>query len=99
MHTKQHAVCRFVVILTEHPDYFFWLYIVYTALQGWLALLALVHFPHGSGLELKSAPEGFEYVVSSCPPSPRSHALSNAWTAQLGFVSAQHSYTDYSSHL
>lgn len=57
------CACRFVLLLTKHPDYFFWLYIVYIALQGWLALLALVHYPHGSSLELKYAPDGFEYVV------------------------------------
>lgn len=57
------CVPRFVVKLTDHPDYFFYLYCVYAGLQGWLALMALVAFPGGSGLELKYAPDGFDYVV------------------------------------
>ncbi|KAK9792737.1 hypothetical protein WJX73_001757, partial [Symbiochloris irregularis] len=57
------AKLRFVIKLTESPDYFFYLYCVYAGLQGWLALLALVAFPGGSGLELKYAPDGFDYVA------------------------------------
>ena len=43
--------CRFVVILSQHRNYFFWLSVANTGLQGWLALLAVLHHPRRSGLE------------------------------------------------
>ena len=39
------AKLRFIVILAEHKGYFYWLYIVYFALQAVLTLLALFWYP------------------------------------------------------
>ena len=53
-------MCRFVIILSEHRNYFFWLSVTNTGLQAWLALLALLHHPGRSGLE---ANDDAGYVV------------------------------------
>ena len=37
--------CRFVVMLAKQHDYFFVLYVVKFAAEGWLAVLALFHHP------------------------------------------------------
>ena len=42
---------RFVLLLTERRDYFFYLYVVGVAGQLWLTLLALLHYPDAQHLE------------------------------------------------
>lgn len=43
--------CRFVVLMAEQHDYFFILYIISFAAEGWLAVLALFHYPSEDNME------------------------------------------------
>ena len=43
--------CRFVITMAEQHDYFFVLYIVGFCAEGWLAILALLHYPSDEHLE------------------------------------------------
>ena len=58
---------RFVVLLSNDHDYFFVLYIVYFVAQGWLALLALAHYPGEQDLD--PLPENISLIVYEvlCP--------------------------------
>ena len=49
--TRQLIVPRFVLLLTERRDYFFYLYVVGVAGQLWLTLLALLHYPDAQHME------------------------------------------------
>ncbi len=42
---------RFVLMLAEQHDYFFVLYIINFAAEGWLAILALLHYPSEDNME------------------------------------------------
>ena len=57
-----------MVLLSERKDYFFWLYVVYFALQGWLALMAAFFYPNTSSLVPNESTADFTYEVllSSC---------------------------------
>ena len=43
---------RFVVTMADDYDYFFILYLVRFCAEGWLALLALAHYPSDEHLEV-----------------------------------------------
>ena len=45
------ARARFVLLLAEERDYFFVMYCVLFAAEGWLALLALAHYPAQEHME------------------------------------------------
>ena len=40
-----------MLLSEDHGDYFFVLYMVYFAAEGWLALLALAHYPSRDHME------------------------------------------------
>lgn len=45
-------MCRFVITMAEDYDYFFILYLVGFCMEGWLAMLALLHYPSDEHLEI-----------------------------------------------
>ena len=61
-HTAEGSVsCSLVLKLAHQHTAFFWLFVAYTGLQAWPALLALLLHPHGDALEAND--DG--YVVRS----------------------------------
>ena len=69
-----HTVCqsgdqselrRFVITMAEDYDYFFVLYITGFCAEGWLAVLALLHYPSDEHLEaLPDDPDMLAYEVA-----------------------------------
>lgn len=59
------AKLRFVAILAERKDYFFYLYIVYFALEAILALLALFWYPSTNSMTAVESTIDFDYEVDS----------------------------------
>ena len=57
---------RFVLLLTERRDYFFYLYVVGVAGQLWLTLLALLHYPDAQHLEPVPGSDEAAYEVRLC---------------------------------
>ena len=56
---------RFVITMAEGYDYFFVLYIVGFCAEGWLAVLALLHYPSDEHLEaLPDDPDMLAYEVA-----------------------------------
>ena len=55
-------LCRFVVLLSDHKDYFFVLYLVYVGINMLLAGIALLHWPGAENLELVNDPEGYQVI-------------------------------------
>ena len=60
------AKLRFVVILAERRGYFFYLYIVYFALQATLTLLALFWYPGISSMTPVESTIDHDYEVGIC---------------------------------
>ena len=60
--------CRFVVIMAEKKDYFFYLYVVYFAIQGYLTLLAVFWYPPRSSMTPVESTIDFDYQVPSVTP-------------------------------
>ena len=58
------AKLRFIVILAERKDYFFYLYIVYFALQAVLALFALFWYPGVTSMTPVESTIDQDYEVS-----------------------------------
>lgn len=59
------CMCRFVIMMAEQYDYFFILYIVGFCAEGWLAVLALFHYPSDDHLEaIPDDPSLMLYEVS-----------------------------------
>ena len=56
-----------MVLLSDAHDYFFVLYVVYFAAQGWLAVLALAHYPGEQDLD--PLPENISLIVYEVHPS------------------------------
>ena len=57
--------CRFILLLADRKSgYFFYLYVVYFALQAWLALLALFHYPDIPAMTPVDPNADFAYQVS-----------------------------------
>ena len=54
-----------LVLLSDDHDYFFVLYVVYFAAQGWLAVLALAHYPGEQDLD--PLPENISLIVYEVP--------------------------------
>ncbi len=53
MHELESPIMRrFVITMAEDYDYFFILYLVGFCAEGWLAVLALLHYPSDEHLEI-----------------------------------------------
>ena len=53
MHELESPIMRrFVITMSEDYDYFFILYLVGFCAEGWLAVLALLHYPSDEHLEI-----------------------------------------------
>eukprot|EP00877_Chromochloris_zofingiensis_P006053 jgi/Chrzof1/1700/Cz10g17220.t1 len=66
---------RFVLVLDTQHNYFFWLYVVYAALQVYLAVLAMLWHPGKQGMELVQEgcrPGGYMVSVMSVSSNPLS---------------------------
>ncbi|CAL8468910.1 g8451 [Coccomyxa elongata] len=61
------AKFRFVLMLAEQHDYFFVLYIINFAAEGWLAILALFHYPSEDNMEALPDDPNNPELPSSAP--------------------------------
>ncbi|KAK9802963.1 hypothetical protein WJX72_012534 [[Myrmecia] bisecta] len=68
----QLAKLRFVVLMSEEHDYFFWMWLVYAGLQAVLVALAIFHYPSRKDMEASEA--SLQYRLLDAPEFQRPDA-------------------------